>query len=212
VLTYGQVEVTNLKIRTIFKPTWIYCNARNCIKCLLSSTQSFRSTKELYQNMNFCHFWFTNIQNEFTPVQLWLVIPEKSNPIAGREKPWGFQEFENPRFQGSRHVKVVRLSVLVAGRIYPQEMFLVFISVRGWVKLRAIVRSEGLCQSIILTTREIPACSAVPQATAPPRTPLFILVPSLTSQFCSLPTQPPNWNAQNVGCNTPVDNSTKIVG
>ena len=44
-----------------------------------------------------------------------------SNPIIALDRPRGFQEVEAPRFQDSRHIKVVRLSALCTGRLYPPK-------------------------------------------------------------------------------------------
>ena len=70
----------------------------------------------------------------------------KSNPITGQDKLRGFQDVEAPRFQNSRHVKVVRFQPYASANLTSQEIFLVLISVRSWVNPRAIVRPERLCQ------------------------------------------------------------------
>ena len=93
--------------------------------------------------------WLNDFQKSPDPFSTTAL--HKRYPITGPDRPWGFQEVEAPRFQDNRHMKVVRLSAPCGGRLYPQEVFLVLISVRGWVDPGALVR-PGLCQRKIPMT------------------------------------------------------------
>jgi hypothetical protein len=62
-----------------------------------------------------------------------IVTVVKGKPITGLNRPWGFQKVEFPRFQDNRQMKVVGLSTLRNGHLYPPGNIL-DTSVRGWIK------------------------------------------------------------------------------
>jgi hypothetical protein len=73
----------------------------------------------------------------------------------------------------------MRLPALRAAALYPPGIFLVLISVRDLVDPRNVSRLEELGKLKKLNdlignqTRDIPACSIVPQLTTLPRTPQY---------------------------------------
>jgi hypothetical protein len=96
----------------------------------------------------------------------------KSNPITGLDRPIGFQEVEAPRFLDNRHMKVLSLSALRTGRLYlpgntPGTHLCWRLSQpQGHSATRRIMSIKNSNDTIGNGTRDLPACSAVPQPTA----------------------------------------------
>ena len=91
-------------------------------------------TSNMWNRDGIIYVWFTEGDTK--------VKQSRYRPGGAQRGPEGFRKLRYPNFVTTAQ-DGGRLSALRTSRLYPQEILLVLISVRGWVDPRAIVRSEG---------------------------------------------------------------------
>jgi hypothetical protein len=95
--------------------------------------------------------------------------------ITGLDRPWVFQEFENPRFQNNRQMKMVRLGALCTSRLYPPgnipgtHFYWTLSRPQCYSAAGRIMSMKNSNDAIGNRTRNLRACSWMRQPTAPPR-------------------------------------------
>ena len=106
----------------------------------------------------------------------------KAIPLQAWTGPEGSSKLRLPEFLDSQHMKVVRLSALRTGRLYPQgnisgTHFCQRLSrPQGYNAAGRIMSMKNSIDTIGNRTPHLPACSAVPQPTAPPCAPIDIYI------------------------------------
>jgi hypothetical protein len=157
---------------------WRVLSLSGCVTCcfvMLTRECSMRITFHLVvicvKREKICWCWFAGWH-------LW-----KINPITGLDRPFGLQEVDAPRnSKKKRLIKVVRLSGLGTCRVYPSGNILGthFCYRLSRTQTDRIMPTKNFSDPISNRTRDLPACNAVPQKTAPPRAQGFMKTTVIT--------------------------------
>jgi hypothetical protein len=166
------------------------CQENVSIKIFIIFPENFRSRSLLVACLAYSStLKMEAIHSTETPVNyrtVWCHIPDTvkrwSCPSNRPWRPIGLWDVEAPTFSldGQPYAPAA---------LYPQEDSWYSFLLRGWVNPRTIVRLEGLCQLkksndlIGNRTRDLPACSNVPQPTTLPRGPPKWQQPPFPNKF-----------------------------
>ena len=98
-----------------------------------------------------------------------------NNPITDLERPWGFQEVEAPKFQGGKVVSPRNRAPLPPRNIPGAHFCQRLSQPQSYSAVGRIMSMKNFNYTILNRTRDLPACSALPQPTAPRRTPVMTI-------------------------------------